>query len=449
MSWIYYPVVPLITFFAQLICHYYTLDTRKPVRIQIILWTASLLAEYSGWRLLSYYKVENFLYYYFFLIFVVICYLNIFSGSIAKKLFLYFTTWQIATFFSTLCGCIAGLMNLEYNQWLLLRYLLYFLSYLIILPIYIIYMRNFMRKYLAMLARNSRIFALYPMLVFLVFSVLFNPINMDITLKDIFYMVLFEIMIFFTYYLLLSQIGAVYNRTLVESRLDATEQMVILQKRYYAQLESNTNQQRSIMHDTRHHLVAIASLGKNGEHDELMRYVNDLIEKCDITVSRRFCQNSSANAILSGYIERAEQRNIPVSVDIDLPEVISINRYDLCTVLGNCLENAIEACQRISIESPLYHRRYIDIRGREDGGRLIIRIRNTCDTTKSEYNSLKSSKGVLGGIGLKNVSNVVERYDGSMSAEFGDNCFTMCAVMCCGNDVVVADRNPSGFVKNV
>ncbi|HWP50399.1 MAG TPA: ATP-binding protein, partial [Clostridia bacterium] len=260
--------------------------------------------------------------------------------------------------------------------------------------------------------------------------------------------VLFEAMIVFAYFLLFSQIGAVYNRTLMESRLNATEQMVMLQKRYYAQLESNTNQQRSMMHDTRHHLVAIASLGKNGEHDELMRYVNDLIEKCDMTVSRRFCENSSANAILSGYIERAEQRNISVSVDIDLPEAISINRYDLCTVLGNCLENAIEACQRIPAESPLYHTRYIDIRGREDGSRLIIRIKNSCDTAISAYNSLKSSKGVLGGIGLKNVSNVVERYSGSMSTAFGDNCFTMCAVMCCGNDVVVAERNSSGFVKN-
>ncbi len=445
MSWIYYPIVPLITFFAQMICHYYTLDTRRPVHIQIILWTASLLAVYSGWRLLSYLGVENFLYYYLFTIIHVVCSIYIFSSSIAKKLFMYFTTWQIATFFSTLCGCIAGLMKMEYDQWLLLRYILYFISYLIILPIYIIYMRNFVRKYLAMLARNSRIFALYPMLAFVVFSVLFNPIDMAITFKDVFYMVLFEIMIIFTYYLLFSQIGAVYNRTLMETRLNATEQMVMLQKRYYAQLESNTDQQRSMMHDTRHHLVAIASLGKNGEYDEQMRYVNDLIEKCDITVSRRFCGNSSANAILSGYIERAEQRNISVSVNIDLPEAISINRYDLCTVLGNCLENAIEACQRIPSESPLYHTRYIDIRGREDGGRLIIRIKNTCDTATSEYNSLKSSKGVLGGIGLKNVSNVVERYGGSMSTEFGDNCFTMCAVMCCGNDVVVANRNPSGF----
>ncbi|MEM1485510.1 GHKL domain-containing protein [Oscillospiraceae bacterium PP1C4] len=436
MSWLYYPIVPITTFIAQQICHYQTLETRRPLHIQIICWLMSVVTVYGGWRLLSYLEVENMLYYYLLLLIIIACFIYIFSGSVAKKLFVYFTTWQIATFISTFCGCIAGMLRLEYNQWLIVRYILYIVSYLIVLPLYIIFARDYVRKYLAMLARGSHIFALYPMLVFVVFSALFSPININIPLKEVLYMVLFETMVIFTYYLLFSQIRAVHNRALIESRLASTEQMVLLQKRYYAQLESSTIQQRSMMHDTRHHLVAIASLGKNAEYNELQRYVDNLIEKCDATVSRRFCQNSAANAILSGYIERAEQHNISVSVDIELPEDISINRYDLCTVLGNCIENAIEACQRISPDIPLYHKRYIDIRGRRDDGRLIIRIKNACNTAVSRQNSLTSSKGVLGGIGLQNVSNVVERHCGSMSTEFGDSCFTLCVVMCDSNDTV-------------
>ncbi|WP_047810252.1 sensor histidine kinase [Desulfosporosinus acididurans] len=381
-----------------------------------------------------YLGVENTLYYYLLITLQVLCFLYLYSGSVAKKLFVYFATWQIATFVSTLCGDIAGLLSLGYNEGLVARYILYFISCLILLQLYIFSARDFVRKYLAMLARNNHIFALYPVLAFVVFSVLFSPIEAGAAVDKVIYMLLFEAMIIFTYYLLFRQIEAIYNRTLIESRLASTEQMVLLQKRYYAQLESNTIQQRSMMHDTRHHLVTIASLGKNGEFAELLRYAYELIEKCDATVSRCFCQNSAANAILSGYIERAEQRNISVSVDMELPENIGINRYDLCTVLGNCIENAIEACQRISPHSPLYPKRYIDIRGRRDGDRLILRIKNACDTAGSGHLSLVSSKGAVGGIGLQNVLSVVERHRGSMSTEFGDNCFTFCAVMCDSED---------------
>lgn len=433
-SWLYYPVIPYITLTAQLVFFYQTLETRRPLRLHIIGWLMSNAAVYGGWRLLMYLEVENALCYYLLIVCQVLCFLYLFSGSVAKKLFVYFATWQIATFLSTLCGGIAELLPPGYNEGLMARYILYFCSYLILLPLYIFLARDFVSRHLAMLARDSSLFALYPMLVFVVFSALFSPLAAGVSMEKGIYMVLFETMILFTYYLLFSQIGAVHNRTLTESRLASTEQMVLLQKRYYAQLESNAIQQRSMMHDTRHHLVAITSLGKSGEYAELLRYADDLIEKCDAAVSRRFCQNSAVNAILSGYIERAEQRNLSVSVDMELPENIGINRYDLCTVLGNCLENAIEACQRISPHSPLYHQRYIDIRGRWDNDRLVLRIKNACDTAGSGHPSLESSKGELGGIGLQNVLNVVERHWGSMSTEFGDSCFTLCAVMCSRDD---------------
>lgn len=434
MPWLY--IVPMITLIAHMIVNYQTLDTHRPKRIHIICWLVAIVVVNGGVSLLLYLRVHNFLCYYALTFFYIVCFIYIFSGSLAKKLFAYFSTWQIATFISTLCGYLVEMLPLRYDAWLLVRYVLYILFYLILLPLYILKARDFVRKQLAMMDRCNHIFALYPILVFVVFSVLFNPISSKLIVKEVIYMLLFETMIIFTYYLLFSQIGAVFNRTMVEGRLESTEQMVLLQKRYYAQLESNITQQRSMMHDTRHHLVAISSLGKNGEYNELQRYLDDLIDKCDAAVSRRFCQNSAANAILSGYIERAEQRNISVSVDLELPENIGINRYDLCTVLGNCIENAIEACQRVGPDSPIYHKRYIDIRGRWDGNRLILRIKNSCDTAMSRHRSLKSSKGVLGGIGLQNVRSVVEKHRGSMSTEYGDNCFTLCAVMCDSDDAV-------------
>ena len=150
------------------------------------------------------------------------------------------------------------------------------------------------------------------------------------------------------------------------------------------------------------------------------------------TGSRRgFAKTAWANAVIGGYIEIAREKGIRVSASIRLPENISIDRYELCTLFGNTIENAIEACERIPQDSELYEKRHIDIAARDEKGRLVLRVENSFSgLVQTEGGGFLSSKGSGGGVGLQSVRAVVERHDGCLSCEQRDGSFVLSALLC-------------------
>lgn len=425
------PIIPTITLLAHMIIEYTTLKRRRTLSANFLVRGASLLFVYGGYLFLNFMGVKEFIIYYLLTAAYVLACLYLFAESLPQKIFLYFAVWGITTFFSSLCSWIASWLVNGGDKELLIRYLLYFFCYLIVIPLYLKFCRNRVKEILALFEKGNPIYAAYPILAFVLFCVLFGPTTKPVSPEWFVIMVLFETIILFTYYLLFSQVYAVYWRMQAETRLNNTERLVLLQKKYYEQVDQGIRKQRELLHDTRHHLVAMASFVKNQEYDALEQYIEQLLEHYSNLYTKRFCENSTANAIIGGYIEIAQEKGISVSVEIDLPQDIDINKYELCTIFGNTIENTIEACQRIPTSSELYKKRYISIKSKVDEGHLIIRIENTCsqDIKKNKGNFL-SSKGSLGGVGLKSVKNVVERYNGCLSCEHNENIFIFSAVLC-------------------
>jgi len=176
--------------------------------------------------------------------------------------------------------------------------------------------------------------------------------------------------------------------------------------------------------------VALASLLRTGEYTSLEAYIEQLLDKTGRQYAKRFCANKMANAIIGGYIKIAEEEGISVSVELDVPEDIGIGDYELCTIFGNTIENAIEACQRIPDESESHARRFINIKSKVDKSRLIIRIENSFDDQLlMDHGELQSSKGSLGGIGLESVRNVIDRYNGSSNYDTEGSTFILSVVL--------------------
>jgi signal transduction histidine kinase len=355
----------------------------------------------------------------------------LFQGAAARIVALSCAFWQLASFLSTLCVCLAGWMVNEKIDQFVLSNFLYLLCYLIVLPIYLLKFRKFLKSYMMILKNGNRGFTIYPVMIFLLFTALFGPGSIALSTKNFINMLLFESIVFFAYYLSLSQYAAIQNQTQTEEQLLASEKMLLIQKKYYEQVEENMIQQRQMMHDMRHQLVVLNEMCKDQDYTALESYVSDLLIRHGSTYTRRFCKNVAINAILNGYITVAEQKGIAVTMDIDFPEEMYINRYDLCTVLGNGLENAIEACQRIDESEELYTKRSIHLRSAIKNERVIIRIENTCkEEPKTRKGHVESSKGTLGGVGLQSVRSIIEHYHGNMSMEYKDNLFILIIFMC-------------------
>ncbi len=424
------PVIPTITLLAQLVIEYSTLTKKKPLALHVLVRSVSLVFVYGGLFLLNHYGVRNYPVYYLLTAAYVLACVLLFEESATQKLFLYFVNWGITSFVSSLCGWIAYWLAGGTDAESMVRYALYASSYLVIIPVYLKFWRARVKEMLAVFEKGNQLYGFYPVLTFIVFNILFGPTTKIHTPYWFVIMVLFEGIILFSYYLLFSQIYAVFNRMRVESHLRNTERFVLLQKKYYEQVDSGIRSQREQLHDTRHHLVAMASLLGARDYGALELYIEQMVEKTSRPFPKRYCENTVANAVIGGYIKLAEDEGIAVSVELELPEGMGIDDYELCTVFGNALENAIEACQRIPPGSDAFAKRFMGIKSRLHNGRLIFRIENSMeDDIFIDRDAPKSSKGSLGGVGLASVRSVVERYGGCLSLEPDSHSFVLSGVL--------------------
>lgn len=424
------PVIPTITLLAQLIIEYSTLTKKKPLFLHVLVRSASLVFVYGGLFLLNHYGVRNYAVYYLLTAAYVLACVLLFEESTTQKLFLYFVNWGITSFVSSLCGWIAYWLAGGTTSESLLRYAFYASSYLFIIPVYLKFWRARVKEMLDVFQRGNQLYGFYPVLTFVVFNILFGPTTKTHTPHWFVIMVLFEGIILFSYYLLFSQMYAAFNRMQVESHMRNSERFVLLQKKYYEQVDSGIRSQREQLHDTRHHLVAMASLLGAGDHGALKLYIEQMLEKTSRPYPTRYCKNTVANAVIGGYIKLAEDDGIAVSVELDVPEGLGIDDYELCTVFGNALENAMEACQRIPPDSEAHAKRYIGIKSKLHNGRLIFRIENSVvGDIVMDQDTPRSSKGALGGVGLASVRSVVERYKGCLSLEPASHSFVLSGVL--------------------
>jgi signal transduction histidine kinase len=372
---------------------------------------------------------QYFVYYFISTIYLLACH-YLFTESLPQKIFLFFTDWCFTTFVSALCNWATAWISAE-DLRNLIRGGLYLTSFLVLLPLYFRHGRRFVREMLGLFEKANPVYAAFPFLAFVLFTVFFGPLNTTGSLSQFITMALFICFILFTYYLFIAHFHTVFSRLQAGNSLMNAERQLGLQKKYYAEVDKNLRLQKERLHDTRHHLVALSAMASAGKIDDLGQYLSRLLEQYGSTNSDRHCENDVANAILGGYISIAREKGIAVSAELDLLQKMGIDDYELCTLFGNSLENAIEACQRIPEGSALFAKRYIKLKSKVEQDRLTIRIENSFQEDPStEKGGFASSKGARGGIGLESVRAVLDLYHGCMSCKRQGSVFVFSAVLC-------------------
>lgn len=191
-----------------------------------------------------------------------------------------------------------------------------------------------------------------------------------------------------------------------------TARQLILQEEQYKSLSEHINEVRSARHDLRHHLSVIDTYVQTNdmEHlkDFLCHYKCSLPEDTELTL----CENYTINAIAIYYTGLAHKEGVAVTTHLQIPNEINIVGSDLCIVLGNCLENGLEACRRM-----ITGQRYIHVHSELLGSMLLITIDNSFDGSVIEQNgifySFKQGRTLEEGVGLSSVRAVAAKYHGS------------------------------------
>jgi hypothetical protein len=353
----------------------------------------------------------------------------LFEESLSQKLFLFFMNWGIARFLSSLCVWLTSWLGLG-GAGFPFSSLFFIGSYLLLAPLYVRYWRKPIKESLHLFGYGKPIYSVFPLLSFLLLIMLLGPSVKTPDLRSLALMVLFETLVILSYYLLFAHARVVYGHLQSEADLKASKRQILLQKKYYEEMERGVYAQRKLLHDNRHHLMALSSLASAGDYGALDKYLKTLLENDGGVSPRSYCENGIANAIIGGYIEMAVSKGINVAVDLDLPERMGIDGYDLCVFFGNTIENAIEACERIAPDKEPSGDRHIEIRSRIEGDCLLARIENSFQPDEgTAKDAFPSSKGELGGIGLQSVRAIVEKYRGCMSCERKGRLFILSALL--------------------
>ncbi len=205
-----------------------------------------------------------------------------------------------------------------------------------------------------------------------------------------------------------------------------TDEMYSLQYNYYRQLDSQQREISRISHDMKNHLRYILNLIETGHKEEAIKYINE-INNDVIMISKRLCNsgNSMIDAILNYKLFLAEENGIKVDCQAVLPPQININNIDLCIILTNLIDNAIEACDRIN-DSIM--EKFISIEMNIKKGYFSIVIINTYNgEIKVKNNVLKSLKEetTFHGIGLSNVKQIIKKYDSYFNIDYTDTIFSV------------------------
>ena len=206
---------------------------------------------------------------------------------------------------------------------------------------------------------------------------------------------------------------------LIDRRIAAYQRQLI--ETHYQEVENMYRQMRGWRHDYRNHIQTMKVLASSGDLEGIRSYLDRLdtdLNTVDLAVKTG---NAMADAILNSKISLAKSRDIPVQVDAHIPVRLKMSELDLCCVIGNLFDNAIEASLALPPEERLI-RVYMDMKGTQ----LYLSFTNFTAQGKREKRDGRflTTKGEGHGFGLVRIDAIVERLEGYLSRNSEDGAFT-------------------------
>lgn len=216
------------------------------------------------------------------------------------------------------------------------------------------------------------------------------------------------------------------ERTLLEANLLSVERMLEIQGVQYERLTAGIEATRQIRHDFRHQLAALNGYLANHDVDGAIQYCNGIVNCIPTNYDDPLCENFAVNAVAQHYAANAKAEGISVSILLDIPgDTGCIREGELCIVVGNLMENAIEACRKQEDGE-----RFITLRALARHDYLTITMDNSfdgeCHKQGDEFLSRKH-EGV--GIGLASIRRVAGKNGGEARFEQSGKVFSSTVVL--------------------
>ncbi len=219
---------------------------------------------------------------------------------------------------------------------------------------------------------------------------------------------------------------------LVENR--QMQVQVDIQSSYTKQMREQNEKYSRLTHDFRHHLRTISLLiqPETAEKslDNLQNYVASTVQEVDKKTHSKmsaFCQNAAVDALIQYYAQVAKEQKIEIDFKVGLPEDEKFDSVEMCTMLGNLLENAIEAC--VKIEDTEKRKIRLNSFTTE---MFFLTVENSFNgdfTKKGERFVSSKGEGKRMGIGVESVKEIVNKHSGNIEITHNSDTFKVAIMM--------------------
>lgn len=201
-------------------------------------------------------------------------------------------------------------------------------------------------------------------------------------------------------------------------KLEKENQFSLLREVYYKGLQQEQVQIRTLRHDLSNHITVMQGLLAQGNEDQVSRYLDTLASSPALSGGKRYTENEAANVVLSSKAAQMELLGLIPDFEVHLPKELSIPATELCALLGNALDNAIEGVS--SAEN-----RTIILCARLDKGAFMLKVHNAIGgKINADLSSTKANPD-FHGYGLSGMREIAMRNAGSLETGIKDGYFEL------------------------
>lgn len=224
---------------------------------------------------------------------------------------------------------------------------------------------------------------------------------------------------YLTYVVLTTMLRQTAEQSKQAERAVAASAYLSLQKDHYGTLMAHIDNARAIRHDFHHQLLVIRQHAERGDAAAVMAYCDALRDAAPPEDGLIVCEHFAANAVAAHYLSLAKKAGIRLDVSLIIPaDMGRVLDGDLCVIVGNLLENALEACVGMRRGD-----RFLRVRTRLSGDTWTLSMDNSFEGGGPALDGSKPSGKPDAGIGLSSIRAAAERYGGGAEYAAKDGVF--------------------------
>lgn len=205
-------------------------------------------------------------------------------------------------------------------------------------------------------------------------------------------------------------------------------QQAELLERDYTVLNNVYSANAKLFHDFHNHIGSLRQLILHEKYDEALKYIDDLTEPITNIIDKVWTGDETVDYLINSKLSESVSYNINFNVDVEYPRHTNIKSADLCAILGNLIDNALEAVKNNSLQEE----KYIKLKIRPVNQIIVIKVENYFNgniiNEQGEIKTTKTEKS-LHGWGLKSAKTAAQKYDGVVITNYESNIFKVVATL--------------------